>query len=90
MFGNLFGGPASKLIGGALVVLLLGGGLLWAVNGIKGCVRAQDKAAVLEKATEKTQEVQDEKAEIQRETEQLSDQGLADSFHSDGGGVRRK
>jgi hypothetical protein len=90
MFGNFFGGLVGKLVGGALVAVLVGGGLLWAVNGIKGCVRAQDKAAVLEKAAEKTQEVQDEKAEIQRETEQLSDQGLADSFHSDGGGVRRK
>jgi hypothetical protein len=90
MFGNFFGGLAGKLVGGTLVAVLVGGGLLWAVNGIKGCVRAKDKAAVLETSIEKTQEVQDEKAEIQQQTHGMSDQELADSFHSGGGGVRRK
>jgi len=90
MFGNLFASLTAKLIGGVLAVLLLGGGLLWAVNGIKGCVRAQDKVAVLEDALQKTEEVQDEKAEIQQETRGMSDKELADSFHSGGGGLRRK
>lgn len=87
---NFLGSLTGKILGGLILTVLFGGGLLWAVSGIKGCVRAKDRAAVLENALQKTGEVQDEKAEIQKETEQLSDEELADSFHAGGGGVRRK
>jgi hypothetical protein len=90
MLGNFFGSLTGKLLGGAIVTVLLGSGILYAGCSIKSCIRAQDRAAVAEKALEKTMEVQDEKAEIQQETHALSDQELADSFHSNGGGLRRK
>lgn len=82
---SFFGSLGGKILGGAIIAMVLSGGIFYAISGIKGCVRDHDNVQVLKETLQKTGEVQNEKAEIQRETEGLSDDELANSFHSAGG-----
>jgi hypothetical protein len=68
----------AKIIATGVTILLLSGGGCLAISKIKGCVRAEDKAATLEKAAEKNQEVQNADEASKKQLEGMTDEELAE------------
>ena len=65
-----------KLICYAVLALSLLGGLGWAGCRIKGCVMAEHKAAVLEKAQEMNQEVQEADQKSKEKIQEMTHEEL--------------
>ena len=76
-------GPIGRYVIGALIIVALMG---WGGCSIKGCIDAKRKAAVLEKAMQKNQEVEDADKKTEAEIRAMSDQQLADFIRR--GGMR--
>ena len=76
MFGSM--SLVGKAISLGLMLILLSGGGYFVVAKIKGCVRAEDRAATLEKAREQTQEIQNADQKSQQNLREMTDEELAE------------
>jgi len=78
----MFSGLMAKVIAGAVIFLLLGGSGIYAVSKIKGCVRAEDKAATLEKTVEKTQAVKEADEKSEQDLEEMTNEEILEYSHT--------
>lgn len=80
----MFGGWSllAKFIAAGVMLLLLSGGGCLMVSKIKGCVRAEDTAAVVEKTAEKNQAVKEADQKSDQEIQEMTNEELIEYSHT--------